>query len=144
MGAQPGITALKAADQVLDRYEAELSRCRSENVLERGKPGDVLIPDLVALRAELRDDATEIGHAQVDGGCRAARSRMAVSFCSAARPASIAATSPSQPCSLASWRRSSRFAWISSGLGICSGSGCRTERRMQASLNQQSLLEVAG
>jgi hypothetical protein len=31
MGAKPTITALKAADQILDRYEAELSRCCSEN-----------------------------------------------------------------------------------------------------------------
>ncbi|MGW3957213.1 hypothetical protein ACWEKM_41450 [Streptomyces sp. NPDC004752] len=39
---------------------------------------------------------------------------MAASFCSAAaRLTSIAATSPSQPCSLASWSRSSRFTRIS-------------------------------
>jgi hypothetical protein len=48
---------------------------------------------------------------------------MASSFCwAAALVVSIAATSPSQPCSLASWRRSRRLAWISSNRGSRAGS----------------------
>jgi hypothetical protein len=49
----------------------------------------------------------------------AARLRIVASFCAAAAMlVSIAATSPSQPCSFASWSRSMRLAWISSSLGF--------------------------
>ena len=49
--------------------------------------------------------------------------RMASSFwAAAAMVVSIAATSPSQPCSLASWSRAARLAWISSSRGSWAGS----------------------
>jgi hypothetical protein len=51
------------------------------------------------------------------------RACIAFSFCvAAARVVSIAATSPSQPCSLASWSRSRRLAWIPSSRVIWAGS----------------------
>lgn len=54
----------------------------------------------------------------VDGGVPGGEVVHGVSFCSAAaRLPSIAATSPGQPRSLASWSRSVRFAWISSKRG---------------------------
>jgi hypothetical protein len=69
----------------------------------------------------VRSNPLDLTGPAVEG--RAARSPMASSFCAAAAMVvSIAATSPSQPWSLASWRRSMRLAWISSRRGIWAGS----------------------
>jgi hypothetical protein len=85
------------------------------------------------LKLDLSTAGPKPGIPRVVVVCWVAADRMATSFCSAAaRVVSIAATSPNQPCSLASSSRSMRLAWILSSRGIWVGSTRSSGHRTQA------------